>query len=719
MPQPASPRVGATAGRRYNRHRPIPAALALAFAFLALAAAARLPAPRPAGAQEAPPRLEIGLSPGRSASSPGAQVTFTLSVKNLSPAAVTVGLAAPDSAWPARMPAAQELAAGAAGQFRVAFAVPAAARDGDVQALPLEVRAGGAPAEAVELVAWLGGRASRGAQRGCRFDLNLDGAVTLDDVDRVEGALGRGATQPGFDANLDLDHSGRIDPRDMELVVDHLQPACATRMGPVVDSRALQEAVTLPALRGHLEQLQAIATANGGNRAARTPGYAASVDYVAQLLEGAGYQVTRQAFDIPTFVEKGPPGLARLAPEPLDFAADQIATLSSSGSGIVTATLAAVDLVLPPGGEANSSSSGCQDEDFVGFPAGAVALLQRGTCNFGEKVNRAVAAGASAVILFNEGQEGRQGVVRGSAGAPRQIPLVGASFAVGESLAASLAGGGPVTVRVAAFGAVEPRVSWNILADSAGGREDRVIVLGGHLDSVPAGPGINDNGSGTVAILETALQLARLGLRPKNRLRFAFWGGEELGLLGSKHYVETLDAAARGDLLANLNVDMIGSPNPYRGIYDGDGSFGDKASAGPPGSGEIERVFEAFFDGHRLPRDPTAFDGRSDYGPFIAAGIPAGGLFTGAEARMDAAMATRYGGKAGQAFDPCYHQACDTLDNIHWEVFDQMADALAHATLSLAMDDWLPVVSGRIGRLGLQDPRPAFRGLALPWLGRQ
>lgn len=689
--------------------------LTLAFGLLLLGALALLwRAPRAATAQARP---DLALSGARSASGPGGLVTFTLSLKNNGAAAVDLSLAAPDAAWPARPPAPFSLAAGGSRSVVLGYEVPLAARDGDVQGLPLVLLADGTEAARLSLAAWVGGRARLGKQSGCRFDLDLDGAVTLDDVDRVEGALGRLAAQPGYDPNLDLDHSGAIDRRDVETVVDHLRPACAPLMA-AVDTAALEAAVTLPALRAHLERLQAIAAANGGNRAARQTGHAASVDYVAGRLEAAGYTVTRQAFDIPTFVEKAPPRLARLAPEPQVFAADQIATLSSSGSGVVTATLVGVDLVVPPGKDANSSTSGCQDEDFAGFPKGAVALLQRGSCNYGEKVARAVKAGAAAAVLFNEGQAGRVEVVRGSAGEARQIPLVGASYAVGENLAATLAAGSAVTVTVAAWGVIEPRTSWNLLAETAAGREDRVVLLGGHLDSVPAGPGINDNGSGSAAILETALQVAALGIRPVNKLRFAFWGGEELGLLGSKHYVQSLDEAARADILANLNFDMIGSPNPYRGIYDGDGSFGDKAAAGPPGSGEIEQVFAAFFDARQLAHDPTAFDGRSDYGPFIGAGIPAGGLFTGAEAKKDEKMAARYGGKAGEAFDPCYHQGCDTVANIDWPMLDQMADAVAHAALALAMDRTLPVVSGRIGRLGLEDPRPVFRGLALPWLGR-
>lgn len=169
-----------------------------------------------------------------------------------------------------------------------------------------------------------------------------------------------------------------------------------------------------------------------------------------------------------------------------------------------------------------------------------MALLQRGSCGLGEKVNRALAAGAAAVVLFNEGQgPGRtEGAARlrrpGALNPPRGRQL----HRIGESLAASLAAaqatGGEVTVRVAAWGAIKPRVAWNVLAETAAGREDRVIILGGHLDSVPAGPGIDDNGTGSATILEApAVQVAALGIRPVNKLRFALWGGEELGLLGS------------------------------------------------------------------------------------------------------------------------------------------------------------------------------------------
>ena len=222
-----------------------------------------------------------------------------------------------------------------------------------------------------------------------------------------------------------------------------------------------------------------------------------------------------------------------------------------------------------------------------------------------------------------------------------------------------------------------------MLADTPTGRADRTVLVGAHLDSVPEGPGINDNGSGSAAILETALQMAELDIAPTNRVRFAFWGGEEDGLIGSDYYVSQLDARALKQHAVNLNFDMVGSPNFVRFVYDGDGSaFG---VTGPNGSARVEQVFLDYFASQGLATEPTEFDGRSDYFAFINNGIPAGGLFTGAEGIKTADEAAIYGGTAGAAYDPCYHAACDDIDNLSNTALDQMSDAIAHSTLTFAM----------------------------------
>jgi Zn-dependent M28 family amino/carboxypeptidase len=241
-----------------------------------------------------------------------------------------------------------------------------------------------------------------------------------------------------------------------------------------------------------------------------------------------------------------------------------------------------------------------------------------------------------------------------------------------------------VTVRVATTTEIIPDVpTANLLATTKTGRVDRQVVVGAHLDSVPEGPGINDNGSGSSTILEIALQMAELDAKPVNQVRFAWWGAEEAGLVGSQFYVDSLTARQIKNTAVNLNFDMVGSPNFVRFVYDGDAS--DTDSLASTGSGVVEDVFLKYFASQGLATEPTAFDGRSDYDAFISVGIPAGGLFTGAEGVKTTAEAAIYGGTAGVAYDPCYHQACDTIVNLSQAALDQMSDGAADATVAFAM----------------------------------
>ncbi|GAA4076501.1 M28 family peptidase [Nonomuraea soli] len=225
---------------------------------------------------------------------------------------------------------------------------------------------------------------------------------------------------------------------------------------------------------------------------------------------------------------------------------------------------------------------------------------------------------------------------------------------------------------------------YNVLADWPGGNPDDILMVGAHLDSVTAGPGINDNGSGSAAILETALEVSRQALQPTKHLRFAWWGAEELGLRGSQHYVTNLAATERAKIKAYLNFDMVGSPNAGYFLYDGDNSDGVGAGPGPAGSAQLEQVLQSYFTSIGVPTRGTDFDGRSDYGPFISRGIAAGGTFTGAEGIKSSAQAQLWGGTAGQAFDVCYHRACDTTSNINDTALDRNADAIAHAVWTIS-----------------------------------
>ena len=350
-------------------------------------------------------------------------------------------------------------------------------------------------------------------------------------------------------------------------------------------STELRAAVTTKGVFKHLTKLQAIANANDGNRAAGTPGFDASANYVARKLEGYGWKVKRQPFDFQQFFQDAPSVLEQTAPAATTYAEDtDYNTMDFSGSGDVTADLVAVDLTIPPSPEPGSTS-GCEAADFDGLPvAGNVVLLQRGTCDFAVKVDNAAAAGAAAAILFNEGQAGRTDIILGTLGTPVAIPALDTSFALGSELANGATNGPTgLTVHVATTTHSEEVSAENVIAETKSGDGDNVVMAGAHLDSVTEGPGINDNGTGTATLLETAKQISKLDVSPKNKIRFAWWGAEEEGLIGSTEYVAALSEAAGADIALYLNFDMIGSPNYARLIYDGNGSQFD--GAGPDGLG--------------------------------------------------------------------------------------------------------------------------------------
>lgn len=453
----------------------------------------------------------------------------------------------------------------------------------------------------------------------------------------------------------------------------------------VTQSQQLRKAVKPAGVKQHLRALQRVADANGGNRASGTPGYAASRDYVVGKLRKAGYRPTVQSFPFVFFDETTPTELQRISPNPRTFVdGEDFLVMEYSGSGDVTGGVVAVDTDFSASA---TSSSGCDAADFAGFPAGSIALMQRGTCGFADKVANAAAAGAAAAIVFNRGVDvdGDPGstVLNGTLGEPGAIPAVGTSFAAGVDLGSAQG----TTARVKADVVTEERTTWNVFAETAGGRAGNVVMAGAHLDSVTEGPGINDNGSGSAAILEVAEQLGRVSpSRLRNKVRFAWWGAEENGLLGAYHYVEDLvdsNPRALSDIAAYLNFDMVGSPNFARFVYDGDNSTGQGAE-GPAGSAQVERLFTSYFRSKALATAPTAFDGRSDYGPFIENGVAAGGLFTGAEDVKTPREALVFGGTAGEPYDACYHQACDDLGNLSGQALDEMSDAIAHAVWTLA-----------------------------------
>jgi hypothetical protein len=450
----------------------------------------------------------------------------------------------------------------------------------------------------------------------------------------------------------------------------------------------LLQCMTLAGVREHQAQLQKIADNNDdpfypGTRAAGTEGYAGSVEYVAGLLRKAGYQVTLDPVEI-TF--NFPAELRQLTPVEAEY---ETGPFTGSGSGTVEGQVIPVDINLT--GD-RASTSGCEAADFAGIDWSGdadIALIQRGTCFFGTKAYYAEQAGAEAVIIFNQGNTPeREGLIVADAtsvdepipGAPgpvtHGIPVVGGSFANGVALSAP---GSTAFVKVLPS---ETRIDHNVIAELPGKNVNNVVMAGSHLDSVTEGPGIQDNGSGSAALLETALLMAHTN--PENTLRFAWWAGEEQGLLGSEDYVAGLSQAERDRIALYLNYDMIGSPNYIFMVYDSDESTFPAPVVIPDGSIAIEDLFESYYTWVGEPYDDTEFSGRSDYQAFILAGIPAGGLFTGAEVPKTEEQKAIWGGTAGQPFDPCYHQACDDFGNVDLHALEVNSDAVAFAMLTYA-----------------------------------
>jgi aminopeptidase S len=217
---------------------------------------------------------------------------------------------------------------------------------------------------------------------------------------------------------------------------------------------------------------------------------------------------------------------------------------------------------------------------------------------------------------------------------------------------------------------------YNLIADWPGGDTNDVVMVGGHLDSVSAGPGINDNGTGSSSILEVALAVASSGFTPTKHLRFGWWGAEELGLVGSTYYVNSLTSTEKSRIGAYLNFDMTGSPNPGYFVYSSSGQ--------PSGSLALQQTLSAYYASIGVPTELTSVGGRSDHAAFAAAGIPIGGTFSGAEVTKTAAQAQKWGGTSGVAFDRCYHRSCDTTANVNATALDRNADAIASAVWTIA-----------------------------------
>jgi Zn-dependent M28 family amino/carboxypeptidase len=468
-------------------------------------------------------------------------------------------------------------------------------------------------------------------------------------------------------------------------------------------------------LMAHMQAFQDIADANPGpdgmpSRNSGEPGYKASADYVAQVMKDAGYNVTIQTYKFFYFAYTALPVFKEISPTSHDFAVTAEFNPGQS-TGSTTADLQPAGGIIIPPTPTPSSSSGCTAADFAGFIPGRIALIQRGTCFFGEKVLNAQAAGASGVIIFNEGNPGRTGVLSGNlvdAAGNRivpTIPVVFTSFGIGTNLLneyqqAVQAGTALPVMNLSVQGIVDPnRDDYNVIAESKGGNKNHVVVVDAHLDAI-YGAGMLDNASGSATILEIAQQMKNVN--PLNKLRFIWFGGEELGLLGSSYYVNNLSKTELSHIGYDLDADVTATPNYSIGVLDpaAPDLFGRTVTSTFP-----NRVYKAstvardqaieYFDStdrNHILFSPVGTDAFS----FNAVGIPASGVLTGQDCCKTQEEVDLFGGFLGNyegnvpSFDGgCVDNPflwCDNLDNNDPEVLTFMSRGFANMVVQMAFD---------------------------------
>ncbi len=437
-------------------------------------------------------------------------------------------------------------------------------------------------------------------------------------------------------------------------------------------AHSLAQKVTVEGMLTHLRALQTIADANGGNRADGTPGFNASVDYVARSLRDKGFDVQTPQFDRLYTVSLGKPALTVAG---RTYPVDQASLLVQT----------------PPGGMTGqpirpAQPSGCAAKDYPAVvPKGAIAVVDDARCSVVDKQNSAVARGASALIVLSA-PTGR--------GAPPTLFTPGyfkqltVPVAVVNPYGAAALAGATAPIRLVLDAQYIKMTSRNILAQTKTGSPHEVVVVGAHLDGSRAGPGINDDGSGVAAVLETALQLGPLA-PVNNAVRFVFWGAEKDGLNGVMEYVFGMDRDQLNDIALYLNFTMLGSANAGFFTDDGDQSGppapGVSAADVPEGSAGIERTLAGYLNlaGKRAADMPL--DTRADYHPFMVAGVPIAGMTTGAAQPKTTVQARLWGGQAGVPYDPNFQSPRDTVDNINREALGIMGSGAGFAVGSYAV----------------------------------
>jgi hypothetical protein len=454
------------------------------------------------------------------------------------------------------------------------------------------------------------------------------------------------------------------------LLLTGLVAGCSSRPGPHAAApdlgHALATKVTADGMLAHLRALQDIAGANGGNRAAGTPGYDASVDYVAKVLRGRGFDVLTPQFDRLSTISAGKPTLTVAG---RSYPVDQASLLVRTPAGGLTGT------PIRP-----SQSAGCTAGDYPPVvPRGSIAVVDDSRCSVVDKQNSALAKGATALIVISQPTGSGAPPTLFSPGYYNQLTV---PVAVVGALGGAALGTGTAPVRLVLDAENVKITSRNVLAQTKTGSPHDVVMVGAHLDGPRGGPGINDNGSGVAAVLETAQQLGPLP-PVNNAVRFVFWGADQDGPNGAMNYVFGLDPERLNDIALYLDFVMLGSANAGFFTDDGDQSgppgAGISAADVPEGSAGIERTLAAYLylDGKRPADMPLST--RTDYHPFMVAGVPVGGMTGGASQTKTTVQARLWGGQVGVSFDPNYQSARDTVGNINREALGVMGSGVGYA----------------------------------------
>jgi Peptidase family M28/PA domain len=467
-------------------------------------------------------------------------------------------------------------------------------------------------------------------------------------------------------------------------------------------------------LMQHMQDFQTIADNNPGpdghpSRNSGEPGYKASVDYVANLMNQWGYDVTIQTYKFDYYAYTGIPTLSELSPVSNSYVLD-VDWGPGQSLGTATADLQPAGGIIIPPTPTSSSTSGCTAADFTGFTSGRIALIQRGGCNFGVKVLNAEAAGASGVIIFNEGNPGRTGLqlgilvdAAGNSFVP-SIPVAFTTFAVGSDLLAQYQQAVQQNTALPHMTLSIPAIfkpnadDYNVIAESKGGDKNHVLVVDAHLDAI-YGAGMLDNASGSATILDIARMMKNV--TPTNKLRFIWFGGEELGILGSEYYVSHLSSNDLSHIGYDLDADVTATPNYVVGVLDpaARNLFGGTVPTFP------NRVYKAsliardqavdYFSSLGLNHEFFSPQG-TDAISFNNVGIPASGVLTGQDCCKTQAEVDLFGGFTGNfegnvpSFDGgCVDNPfrwCDNLANNDPNVLTFMSRGFANMVVQMAFD---------------------------------